>query len=181
MSGGSSSGKGFGSRRGKGGRKGPPIVWEGSVGPKSYLEVVYEFPIESKGEFTKEKPLRGYDDRKEDWPKCMHGEDCLVQMCVEGTDGGRRFFKCPRAWVIVTTIHLLHMFLFFCTTYMRYLLQSLDAPKNCEFVRWVDPPPLHPHHEYVYYLQNHIFDLEWEVSSGNKDDEEDDNSNGASS
>jgi hypothetical protein len=93
MSGGSSSGKGFGSRRGKGGRKGPPIVWEGSVGPKSYLEAVYEFPVESKGEFTKEKPLRGYDDRKKDWPKCMHGEDCLVQMCVEGTDGGLCFFK----------------------------------------------------------------------------------------
>jgi hypothetical protein len=98
MSGGSSSGKGFGTGRGKGGRKGPPIVWEGSVGPEFYSEAVYEFSVESKCEFTKEKPLRGYDDCKEDWPKCMRGEDCLVQMCVEGTDGGRRFFKCSRAW-----------------------------------------------------------------------------------
>jgi hypothetical protein len=39
---------------------------------------MYEFPVERKGEFTKEKPLRGYDDRKEDWPKCMRGEDCFV-------------------------------------------------------------------------------------------------------
>jgi hypothetical protein len=61
---------------------------------------------------------------KEDWTKYMHGEDCLVQMCAEGTDGGHRFFKCPRAWVIVTVFRLLYMFLFFCTTYMRYLLQS---------------------------------------------------------
>jgi hypothetical protein len=103
MFGGSSSGKGFGTRRGKGGRKGPPIMWEGSVGPESYSEAVYEFSVESKGEFTKEKPLRGYNDCKEDWPKCMHGGDCLVQMCVEGTDRGRHFFKCPQAWVIVTT------------------------------------------------------------------------------
>jgi hypothetical protein len=53
--------------------------------------------------------------------------------------------------------------------------------KNCTFVRWVDPPPLHPYQEYIYYLHNRIFNLEREVSSGNKDDEEDDNSNGASS
>ena len=29
------------------------------------------------------------------------GEDCLVQMCTDGMDGGRRFFKCPHAWVIL--------------------------------------------------------------------------------
>jgi hypothetical protein len=143
----------------KEGRKGPPIVWEGFVGPESYSEAMYEFPVESKGEFTKEKPLRGYDDRKEDWPKCMHDEDCLVHMCAEGTDGGCRFFKYPRDWVIVTSFRLLYMFLFFCTTYIRYLLRSLDALENCRFVRWVDP---HPYEEDIYYLQNRIFDLESE-------------------
>ena len=66
---------------------------------------------ESKSDFTKECPLRGYDNRKEDWPKCMHGEDCLVQMFTEGIDGGRRFFKCPQAWVIAITFRLLNMFL----------------------------------------------------------------------
>jgi hypothetical protein len=45
------------------------------------------------------------------------------------------------------------------------LLQSLDSLENCGFVRWVDPPPLHPHQEYIYYLQNAIFDLEREKGS----------------
>ena len=87
-SGGSSSGKGFGSGRGKGTRKRPPIVWPGSIGPEDFPKVVYEFPVESMSDFTKDSPLRGYDNRIEDWPKCMHGEDCLVQMLAEGTDGG---------------------------------------------------------------------------------------------
>ena len=51
---------------------------------------------------------------------------------------------------------------------------------KCGFVRWVDPPPIHPHAEYIYYLQNCIFDLEMEVSSGNNEEEQDENK-GASS
>ena len=43
-SGGCSSGKGFGGGRGKGVRKGPPIVWEGSLGPDSFEEPIEEFP-----------------------------------------------------------------------------------------------------------------------------------------
>ena len=78
MSGGSSRGKGFRSGRGRGAAKGTPIVWEGSLGPDFFEEPEYQFPPESKSDFTKECPLRGYDNRKEDWPKCMHGEDCLV-------------------------------------------------------------------------------------------------------
>ena len=61
--------------------------------------------------FTKVCPLRGYDNRKEDWQKNMHGEDYLVQMFTEGIDGDRRFFKCPGAWVIAFTFRLLNMFL----------------------------------------------------------------------
>ena len=68
----------------------------GSISPEFFSEAVYEFPVESKSDFTKETPLRGYDNRIEDWTKCMHDEDCLVQMCAEGTDGGRHFFKCPK-------------------------------------------------------------------------------------
>ena len=74
MSGGSSSGKGFGGGRGKGLRKGPPVMWEGPVGTEIYPEPVFQFPVQSKSEFTTTKPLRGYDNRKEDWPKCMHGD-----------------------------------------------------------------------------------------------------------
>ena len=61
------------------------------------------------------------------------------------------------------------MFLFY-TTYMTYLLQSSLAKENYGFIRWVDPRPIYPHAEYIYYLQDHIFDLEREVSSGYKDD-----------
>jgi hypothetical protein len=89
MSGGSSRGKG------KGEKKGAPIVWEGSLGLEDFDEPIYHFLIEGKRDFTKERPLRLYDDRKEDWPRCRHGEDCLVQMFVEGMDGGHHFFKCP--------------------------------------------------------------------------------------
>ena len=46
--------------------------------PDFFDEQVYQFPPESKSDFSKEWPLRGYDNRKEDWPKCMHGKDCLV-------------------------------------------------------------------------------------------------------
>ena len=106
MSGGSSSGKGFDGGRGKGLRKGPPIVWEGPVGPEIYPEPVFEFPVQSKSEFTTTKPLRGYDYRKEEWPKCIHGEDCVVQMMTEREDGGRCFFKCPRAWVTLINLRL---------------------------------------------------------------------------
>ena len=45
MSGGSSSRKGFGAGREKVVRKGPPIVWEGSVGPEIYPEPVFDFPV----------------------------------------------------------------------------------------------------------------------------------------
>lgn len=104
MAAGSSSGKGFGFGSGKGGKKGGPITWEGSLGPDEFEEPVYEFPVESKSDFNRERPLRGYDSRKEEWPKCMHGEECVVQMMADGVDGGRRFFKCPYAWVNDPTI-----------------------------------------------------------------------------
>ena len=78
VSGGSSSGKGFDFRRGKEAWKGPPIVWEGSIGPEFFSEAVYEFPVESRGDFTKDSALRGYDNRRKDLPKCMHGEDYLM-------------------------------------------------------------------------------------------------------
>jgi len=175
MSGGSSSGKGFGGGRRKGLRKGPPIVWEGPVGPEIYPEPVFEFPVQSKSEFTTTKPLRGYDNRKEDWPKCMHGEDCVVQMMTEGEDGSRRLFKCPRAWVRLNNLLLLHVSHFIPILYPRYMFQSSADSDGCGFVRWVDPAPIHPHQEYIEYLQNHIFDLEMNI--GDNGTEDDDNNN----
>lgn len=93
----SSSGKGVG----RGIRKGAAIVWEGSLGPDSFDEPLYEFPIERKRDFTRERPLRSYDNQNEDWPKCRHGEDCVVQVYNDDDGGGRRFFRCPRGWVFV--------------------------------------------------------------------------------
>ena len=95
MFGGSSSGKGFGRGSGKGGRKGAPIAWDGSIGPNFLGEAVCEFPVECKSDFSNDNPPRGYDNRKEEWPKYSHGKDCVVQMVTEGTDGDRRFFICP--------------------------------------------------------------------------------------
>ena len=78
MSGGGSSGKGYGSGKGKVGRKGDQIIWDGPLGPDYFPKPVFEFPPQHKSEFTKETPLRRYDDRREPWPKYRHDEDCLV-------------------------------------------------------------------------------------------------------
>ena len=110
----------------------------------------------------------------------MQCEDCLMQMFTEGIDGGHRFFKYPWAWVLAISICFFNMFLIY-TTYMTYLLQSSLAEENYGFTRWVDPRPIYLHAEYIYYLQDRIFDLEREVSSGYKDDRHDDNNNGADS
>ena len=114
--GGSLGGKGVGSARGKGGKKGGPIVWEGSLGPEFYDEPVFEFPLESKRDFNHECPLRGYDSRKEDWPRCRHGLDCVVQMCTDENDGAvHRFFRCPKGWaLLVFYILFFEIFFMFC-------------------------------------------------------------------
>ena len=171
-----------GSSRGRVKGKGTIIRWEGHLGLDFFEKALYErFPVESKSDFTKEAPLRRYNEQKEEWPKCMHGEDCLVQMFTEGIDGDRCFFKCPRAWVIVITICLLNMFLDCTTTYKTYLLQSSESEENRGFTRWVDPRPIYLHQQYIYYPPDRIFELEREVSSGYKDDEDDNNNNGAGS
>ena len=101
-------------------------MWPSSIGLEDFLEAVYEFPVESRSDFTKDSPLRGYDNRIEDWPKCMHGEDCLVQMLAEGTDGGHRFFKCPRAWVILSIKGVLDMFNMYCMIYTIFCVSGIQ-------------------------------------------------------
>jgi hypothetical protein len=100
-----SSGSSLSRGRGKGVRKGHPIVWEGSLGPDSFEEPIEQFSLESKSDFTRERPLRSYDNRTEDWPKCRHGEDCVVQMYNDCDGGGRRFFRCPRGFVFPFNSH----------------------------------------------------------------------------
>ena len=96
-------------------------------------------------------------------------------MMTEGEDGGRRFFKCPRAWVPVTNLYLLPVSHSIPILYPRYMFQSSADLDGCGFVRWVDPAPIHPHQEYIEYLQNRIFDLEMNISDNGT--EEDDNNN----
>ena len=84
-------------------------------------------------------------------------------------------------------IRLFNIFVLLSRTYMKFLLHSSDAPENYGFARWVDPPALGPHQEFIEYLQIRIFDLECKVnhyekvSEDNKDDEDDDTSNVAAS
>jgi hypothetical protein len=66
------------------GGKLPPICFDGPLGLDFFEEATFNFPIQSKRDFNKEVRLRSYDNSKEDWPKCMHGENCLVQMFVKG-------------------------------------------------------------------------------------------------
>ena len=105
-------------------------MWPSSIGLEDFLEAVYEFPVESRSDFTRDSPPRGYDNRIEDWPKFMHGEDCLVQMLAEGTDGGRRFFKCPRAWVILTTNDVLDMFNLHCITDATFSVSGIQYSRD---------------------------------------------------
>jgi hypothetical protein len=105
MSGGGSSSRG----RGKGVR----IVWEGYLGPDSFKKPIEQFSLESKSDFTRERPLRSYDNRTEDWPKCHHGEDCVVQMYNDCDGGGRRFFRCPRGFVFPFNSHFFQIYIWF--------------------------------------------------------------------
>jgi hypothetical protein len=84
MSSESSRERGSRNERAKGVGKGPPICYDGPLGPNYFEEAAYEFPVQIKNDFNKEVRLWYYDKRREDWSKCMHGEDCLVQMFVEG-------------------------------------------------------------------------------------------------
>ena len=53
MSGGGSSGKNYyGFGKGKGGRKGDPIIWEGPLGPDSFPEPMFEFPPQHKSDLS---------------------------------------------------------------------------------------------------------------------------------
>ena len=90
-------------------------MWEDgpTVGLEFFGEAVYEFPVECKSDFTKDSPLRGYDYRREEWPKYSYGEDCVVQMITDETDKGRRFIRCPRAWVLAITLRFHKLFLIF--------------------------------------------------------------------
>jgi hypothetical protein len=64
---------------------------------------------------------------------------------------------------------------------LQDILQCSESKENYGFTRWVDPRLIYPQQQYIYYLQDRIFNLERGVRSGYKDDEDDDINNGAGS
>jgi hypothetical protein len=64
MSGGLGSGKGSSSRRGRGGRKGSPILRVVSVSPDEWDEALEDSAVEGKIDFTHDRPLQGYDSKR---------------------------------------------------------------------------------------------------------------------
>jgi hypothetical protein len=88
----------------------PLICFDGPLVTDCFEEALFNFLVQSKIDFNKEVRLRSYDNKREYWPKCMHGEDCLVQMFIEGgIDGGRGFFRCPYAYVNINSNILFYM------------------------------------------------------------------------
>jgi hypothetical protein len=77
-------GKGVRNERGEGWREVTSHLFRWPLGLDFFEETTYNFPVQSKRDFNKEVWLRSYNNRKEDWPNCMHGEDYLVKMFVEG-------------------------------------------------------------------------------------------------
>ncbi|WVZ74513.1 hypothetical protein U9M48_022685, partial [Paspalum notatum var. saurae] len=134
--------------RGRGRRGNPPhhFVWEGSFGPEEYEPPLEQFPLEGIHTFVGARRLRPYDDRRDEWPKCAHGEHCVVQVFDSWIDGGRRFYRCPNG-------------------YDYYDMGS------CRFTKWVDPPNHQHIDEYISYLKDRIHDLECKVKSLEEDDE----------
>jgi hypothetical protein len=77
------------------------------------------------------------------------------------------------------TLIFLDLYLVCRSTYWYMCFQDSSYPDNCGFTRWVDPPPIYPHQQYITYLQRRIFDLEYGPGSGNSDKSKDDNINDA--
>jgi hypothetical protein len=59
------------------------------------------------------------------------------------------------------------------------MFQNCISEGNYGFTRWVDPALIYPHQQYINYLQECIFDLEREVGSGTRDEEDENNNNDA--
>ena len=61
---------------------------------------------------------------------------------------------------------LFYFFIFIETPYMKFVLQSSDAPENCGFTRWVDPAPIDSVQEFIDYLQIKIliWNARWTIT-----------------
>jgi hypothetical protein len=84
---------------------------DSSLGPNLWTEhdpnCKEYFPPREKSYFRYLRDVRLYDSKKPvKWPRCMHNEFCVMQV-YEGVGlyySGRRFCRCPRAWVSNTSM-----------------------------------------------------------------------------
>ncbi|CAL5052293.1 unnamed protein product [Urochloa decumbens] len=76
----SARGRGGRGRRGRGGEALLPTTWPGSFGPTVYDAPLDILPVQGRAYYAPPNSLRPYDDRRDEWPVCHHGESCLVQL-----------------------------------------------------------------------------------------------------
>jgi hypothetical protein len=77
---------------------------ENDFGPELWQQqspdFVANFPLKGKSDFTSMREVRSYAPKQSVlWPRCSHGELCVMQVYEGWNNSGRRFWHCPYAWV----------------------------------------------------------------------------------
>jgi hypothetical protein len=77
---------------------------ENGFGPELWQQqspdFVANFPLKGKSDFTSMREVRSYAPKQSVlWPRCSHGELCVMQVYEGWNNSGRRFWHCPYAWV----------------------------------------------------------------------------------
>lgn len=124
------------------------------------------FPLQGKKDFRPPRRLHPYDNKKEEWPKCCHGDNYVVQVYDGGTSSWR-------ASVLQMPSRMgKSYYALYPTTQYRYILTRLrivqssnDDEDNYNITRWVDQPAIYLYEEYIQYLQKRIFDLKREIQT----------------
>ena len=80
---------------------------DGSLGPALWSQQDPEFnsnfPVLDKRDFKSMRDVRKYaPNQMVNWPRCAHGEFCVMQIYQGWDNSGRRFWHCSRAWVSKT-------------------------------------------------------------------------------
>jgi hypothetical protein len=75
-----------------------------SLGPALWSQQDPEFntnfPVLDKRDFKSMRDVRKYaPNQTVNWPRCAHGEFCVMQVYQGWDNSSRRFWHCSRAWV----------------------------------------------------------------------------------
>ena len=95
--------------------------WSGdddSLGSASWTEqnpnFKDNFPLQEKRDFKSMRDVRSYaPNQPVNWPRCAHGDFCVMQVYQGWNNSGRRFWHCPRAWVSKAVWHFSIIFWFY--------------------------------------------------------------------